>query len=125
MAGAIPVAALGQAAQQPDPAATVDRFLQVLQRGQHRRLGPLLADRVANGEGRSLSRSQMVLVYEGYTYLMFGPMRSRECAPPETNKVTCTLHFQSRRLTERYTVEPSGLISGIEALPDPATTGRE
>lgn len=126
LTAAIPAAALGQGAQQADPAAVVDRFLQILQRGQHHRLGPLLTDRVGNDEGRSLSRSQMVLLYQGYTHIMFGPMRSRDCAPPVTNTVTCTLHFQSRRLTGRYTVESSGLISRIEILPaDTGTTGNE
>lgn len=112
--GALPAQTV---APRNDPAALVDRFLQTLQRGQHHRLGPLLTDRVANGEGRSLTRSQMVLLYQGYTHLMFGPMRSFDCTALGTNTVTCMLHFQSRRLRERYTVEPSGLISVIEVLP--------
>ena len=116
-AGGLP--ALGSAraaAPSAEPAAIVDRFLHTLRRGRHNRLGALVAERVAQGEGRSLSREQIRQVYLGYTALMFGPLRSFRCDPPAGNSVTCRLDFQSRWLRERYTVE-AGLITGIEVLP--------
>jgi len=117
LALAAPTVAYGQAApSEAGPAAVVDQFLQNLRRGRHAALGALLPDRVRTGEGETLRRDQVILLYQGYTLAMFGPLRSFACDAPETNAVTCRLRFQSRSLRERYTVE-AGLISGIEILP--------
>ena len=113
----MPAVAFGQdAAPQADPASVVDRFLRALRRGNHDRLGRFVAESVTTGEGRSLSRTQVSLLYQGYTAFMFGPLRSFACDAPVANAVTCRLNFQSSWLRERYAVE-SGLISAIEILP--------
>jgi len=112
-----PLAALVQAqTSEADSAGTVDRFLRTLGSGHPDRLGSLVTDRVANGDGHSLRRSQIVDLHTAFTTFMFGPMRSFDCEPPAAGIVTCTLHFQSRSLRQRYTVT-SGLISGIETIP--------
>ena len=126
VAASNPVGASGQvSAPQADPAATVDRFLRTLQSGHHDRLGSLVTDRVATGEGNNpLSRSQIVLLHTGFTTMMFGPLRTFDCEAPASSVITCTLRFQSRSLRQRYTVT-SGLISGIETIPfETAPTGK-
>lgn len=117
IAATIPVALLAQApAPQADPAAVVDRFLRTFRGGHHDRLGALIADRVATGDGESLRRDQIVLLHRGYTEAMFGLLRSYSCEPPVAAATVCMLRFRSRYLRQRYTVE-AGLISGIEILP--------
>jgi hypothetical protein len=117
LAASNPAAAFGQAqAPQADPAAVVDQFLRTLRSGHHDRLGSLVTERVATDEGHSLSRSQIVLLHEGFTAMMFGPLRAYDCEAPASSIVTCTLRFQTRSLRQRYTVT-SGLISGIETIP--------
>jgi hypothetical protein len=117
IAGTMPVAALAQApAPQGDSAAIVERFLRALGGGHHDRLGALITDRVATGDGESLRRDQIILLHRGYTEAMFGPLRSYACEPPIAAATICMLRFRSRSLRQRYTVE-AGLISGIEILP--------
>ncbi|HVQ09638.1 MAG TPA: hypothetical protein VMS43_14500 [Allosphingosinicella sp.] len=117
IAGSMPLAALAQApTPQGDPAAIVDRFLRTLRGGHHDRLGVLITDRVATGDGESLRRDQIILLHRGYTDAMFGPLRSYACEPPIAAATICMLRFRSRHLRQRYTVE-AGLISGIEILP--------
>ena len=112
-----PPAASAQApTPEADPAGTVDRFLRTFGSGHVDRLGSLVTDRVATGEGNSLSRSQIVLLHQGMTAMVFGPLRAFACEPPAASIVTCTLRSQSRSLRQRYTVT-SGLISGIETIP--------
>lgn len=117
IAGTIPVAAFAQASvPQADRAAVVDRFLRTLRGGHHDRLGALTTDRVATGDGESLRRDQIILLHQGYTEVMFGPLRSHSCEPPVAAATVCTLRFRSSSLRQRYTVD-GGLISGIEILP--------
>jgi hypothetical protein len=110
-----PASAQNEAAP-ADPAAVVETFLRTFGGNHVERIGPLLTDRVATGDGESLRRNQIVLLHQGYRQLMFGPLRSFLCEAPVANAVTCMLRFQSRSLRQRYTVE-TGLIAGIETLP--------
>ena len=125
LAGTMPVAAFAQTpTPQADPAAVVDRFLRTFRGGHHDRLGALITDRVATGDGESLRRDQIILLHRGYTEAMFGPLRSYSCEPPIAAATVCTLRFRSSRLRQRYTVA-AGLISGIEILPmDDSAPGR-
>lgn len=117
IACAIPIAALAQApAPQGDPGAVVDRFLPTLRSGRHDRLGALITDRVATGDGESLRRDQIILLHRGHTEAMFGPLRAYSCEPPIAAATIGMLRFRSSSLRQRYTVE-AGLISGVEILP--------
>jgi len=114
-----PATASGQeAAPTAEAAAIVDRFLETLRSNSHAELGSFVTDRVRTGGGRSLRRDQVVLVHQGYTVVMFGPLRSSSCEAQGRRRMNCILRFQSRVLRQRYTVD-SGRISGIETLPLP------